>query len=480
MKRHLVAWAALSLACALSAHAQTAPHYTFERGYPTPETSQRARDEADFQRAMIAYRFWYPTVSVEGIFNGNREKGIEDNKTMSIAAAGPRTVAFTANSDTPYGSGVLDVTNGPIVIELPAGPFIGLVNDHHQSWVLDMGLPGPDAGTGGRHVVVPPGYRGQIPDGYNVGRSTSFKNLIAVRALPVGGDAKGAIEALRKIRIYPLATGSSSGLMEFKDVSELKMDATALRWEDNLQFWQVLDRIIQAEPLVQTFFPMYGLLSELGIEKGKTFAPDTRMQAILERAAKAGRDQLLVSAFDSNRPDRINWPDRRWEWLGLVPDSVQFETPGGIDLEARDRWFAQAIVTSPAMFNRRAGAGSLYWLSARDKTGAFLDGGKNYKLTIPQPVPGRLFWSVTVYDAATRSQVQTDQDKAALRSLVELKDVSGASTELYFGPNALAGHEAQWIKTTPGKGWFSYFRIYGPQGPAFDGSWKPGDFEEVK
>src|SRR5262249_60005849 len=89
----------------------------------------------------------------------------------------------------------------------------------------------------------------------------------------------------------------------------------------------------------------------------------------------------------------------------------------GSDREAPDRWFVQAIVTSPAMFNRAAGAGSLYWLAARDSTGAFLDGGKTYKLTIPQPVPGKLFWSVTVYDAQTRSQVQTDQDKAALRSL---------------------------------------------------------------
>ncbi len=79
-----------------------------------------------------------------------------------------------------------------------------------------------------------------------------------------------------------------------------------------------------------------------------------------------------------------------------------------IDLEARDRWFAQAIVTSPAMFRRNAGAGSLYWLSAMDSSGAYLDGGKNYRLTIPQPVPGKLFWSVTVYDSATRSQVQTD------------------------------------------------------------------------
>jgi hypothetical protein len=67
-----------------------------------------------------------------------------------------------------------------------------------------------------------------------------------------------------------------------------------------------------------------------------------------------------------------------------------------------------------------------------------------------------------------------------LRSLFELRDVSGASADLYFGPQAPAGHEDRWIKTIPGKGWFVYFRIYGPEQPAFDGSWKPGDFEEVK
>ena len=95
----------------------------------------------------------------------------------------------------------------------------------------------------------------------------------------------------------------------------------------------------------------------------------------------------------------------------------------------------------------------------------------------------KLFWSVTVYDVATRSQVQTDQDKAALRSLFELKAdtpslaLGGESADLYFGPTAPAGKEGRWIKTVPGKGWFAYFRIYGPERAAFDGSWKPEDFE---
>jgi hypothetical protein len=129
----------------------------------------------------------------------------------------------------------------------------------------------------------------------------------------------------------------------------------------------------------------------------------------------------------------------------------------------------------------RSSSSSLYWLGLRDTTGATLDGGKTYKLTVPQPVPYRLFWSVTVYDTDTRSQIQTDQDKAALRSMFELKNVSTSQpTNLYFGPTAPAGQEAEWIKTIPGKGWFVYFRVYGPEQPAFDGSWKPGDFEEMR
>ena len=131
------------------------------------------------------------------------------------------------------------------------------------------------------------------------------------------------------------------------------------------------------------------------------------------------------------------------------------------------------------MFRRDTQAGSLYWLAQSDKTGAYLDGGSNYKLSVPLPVPGKLFWSVTVYDTDSRSQIQTEQKKAALRSLFELKDITGRSVELRFGPNAPKGHEKRWIKTVAGKGWFAYFRIYGPQQAAFDGSWKPGDFEKT-
>jgi hypothetical protein len=448
MRTRTILVAGALLVTALAVAQDRAP---FKGGFPPPDDARKARDEADYQRAVTAYRFWYPTVSCEGIFNGFRAAGADDNDKIAIFPAVPRQIGFTANSDTPYGMGALDVKDGPYVIEMPPGQFIGLADDHHQGWILDMGLPGPAGNKGGKHLILPPGYKGEVPEGYFAGRSLSNKVLYGFRSLPAKGDLKAAVEAMRAIKIYPLASAANPKLVKFVDLTDTPIDISCLKWEDNIQYWQKLAEVIEAEPLVDKFLPMYGELAALGIEKGKKFDPDARTKEILEKAAKAGRDQMLVSAFASSRPDRLAWKDRKWEWAGLVPESAQFETKSGIDLEARDRWFAQAIVTSPAMFRRTKGAGSLYWQGQRDATGAYLDGGKTYKLTVPLPVPAGPFWSVTVYDAATRSEIKTDQAKAALRSMFELKDTGDAkSIDLYFGPKAPSGQEGRWIQTIPG------------------------------
>lgn len=144
------------------------------------------------------------------------------------------------------------------------------------------------------------------------------------------------------------------------------------------------------------------------------------MKRILERATKTANAQMRVQSFADRRPDRVVWPDRKSrEWATLRPENGVFDAPTYVDLDAREKWFFQATFESPAMFRRKAGGGSVYWLGARDHKGAFLDGGKSYKLKIPVPVPASLFWSVTVYDAETRSEIQTKQDRAALRSLFD-------------------------------------------------------------
>lgn len=223
-----------------------------------------------------------------------------------------------------------------------------------------------------------------------------------------------------------------------------------------------------------------GELAALGIAKGRPFAPDERMTQILEQAARMANGQLRVQSFADRRPDRVVWPDRQWQWAALRFENGDFYAADHLDVDAREKWFFQAIGASPAMFRRAAGAGSLYWLGLRDADGTYLDGARTYKLSVPQPVPASLFWSITVYDAQTRSQIQTDQNQAALRSLFELADTgANAAGELWFGPQAPQGAEDRWVKTIAGRGWFVYFRIYGPEQPAFDGSWQLPDFQAV-
>lgn len=453
--------------------------YEFRGDYPITSSAKKALDDSDIIRAIIAYRFFYPTVSFEASAQGQRDAGVQDNKQAMIFATGPRHILFTGNSDTPYMGLVFNLADtGPMVIELPPGPYIGVVNDHNFRWVHDLGLAGDDHGKGGKHLIFPPGHDVQVRGDYYVAQSKTFLNFFGARALPSNGDINTALDAQRNIKVYPLSQPGAK--VDFLDKTSEKINVTPLEWEDNLHFWIKLYKVIQEEPPQHDFNGMYGILAALGIEKGKPFSPSARMVAILERAAKIGRDQLLVSAFASNRADRFVWPDRKWEWATLRWENGDFETPAGTDMEARERWFAQAVAMSPKMVLRSEGAGSLYWLGIRDNNGEYLNGAKTYKLAIPQPVPQNLFWSVTVYDSKTRSQIQTDQDKAALRSLVELKDIPKTGTvNLYFGPTPPPGKQSQWIKTNPGHGWFVYLRLYGPQQAAFDGTWKPGDFESL-
>ncbi|MGN7750037.1 DUF1214 domain-containing protein [Sinorhizobium sp. 22678] len=41
------------------------------------------------------------------------------------------------------------------------------------------------------------------------------------------------------------------------------------------------------------------------------------------------------------------------------------------------------------------------------------------------------------------------------------------------------GKEANWVQTNPDKGWFAYFRFYGPTEAFFDKSWALPDIEKV-
>ena len=488
-----------ALACAVvltTTHAKAAGStYKFERGFPAAGTVENAYDASDLRRAIEAYKFFYGTVATEAVMQQGQAAGGKVNEVGIVMATSPRQQFGGANADTPYAIATVDLkASGPMVVELPPGPFIGFVDDHNMRWVLDMGTIGPEKGQGGKHLILPPDFTGTVPEGYYASRSKTWKVVVFVRIMPIGGDVAKALASVNSIRIYPLAEAGQPVTHRFIDVSAKTMPLPILTWEDNLDYWRQLHAVIQTETALPEFRPFLGMLAQLGIEQGKPFNPDARTQHILKEAAHTALAEMRVDFYASRNPARIAWNDRAWEWFPLQLISAQtgdFGTPTFLDLESSDGYFWLGYGVSAAIGKPAVGAGSVYWLASRDRTGAYLDGGKTYKLTVPGPVPGKLFWSMTVYDVETRCLIATDQDKAAIRSLVDKPQANAdGSYDLYFGPTAPtfakatadkpAGKEALWIKTIPGKGWFSAFRIYGPQAPAFDGTWKLNDIELMK
>jgi len=456
----------------------TRDDYEFKGGFPTAKTVRKAYDDADLMRAVQAYKFFYPTVSIAATWDGNARSGLVPNKVAMLLMGSPAQTVLTPNSDTPYAGVNIDLTDGPVVVELPPGPLMCVVNDLNQRYVMDLGVPGPDGGKGGKHLIIPPGYGARIPEGYYTGTPTTNRALLMLRAIPPEGNVQAAIDQMKTVKVYPLNKPDSK--LKWIAIGDRREEFTLGPWELNIAYWKRLYQTIDAEPPYEAYRMNYGDLAALGIEKGKPFKPDARMSRILVSAAKIANAQMRVQSFADRRADRVMWKNRQWEWATLRPENGTFDTPAYKDLDARAKWFFQAQIESPAMFRRTAAAGSLYWLGTRDKSGAYLDGARTYRLTIPLPVPAKLFWSVTVYDPQTRSEIRTRQKKAALRSLFELKGVTDGSVDLYFGPKAPKGNEQRWIQTLAAKGWFVYFRIYGPEAGAFDGNWRPGDFEEVR
>ena len=76
-------------------------------------------------------------------------------------------------------------------------------------WVVDFGLPGPDRGAGGKYLLVPPGYKGDLPDsGFNIAKSRTMRVVLFGRCFLENNDPKAPAELIKKtLRIYPYQPG---------------------------------------------------------------------------------------------------------------------------------------------------------------------------------------------------------------------------------------------------------------------------------
>jgi len=133
------------------------------------------------------------------------------------------------------------------------------------------------------------------------------------------------------------------------------------------------------------------------------------------------------------------------------------------------------------MATSHVGRGSDYGLAWLDANSQPFDGAKNYRLHLPPNAPVNDFWALTVYDTQTRSQLQTSQAFPTVGSQSKgIQQNADGSYDIWFGPQAPAGKEGNWLATVPGKSWFTILRMYGPLEPWINKTWRPGEIELVK
>jgi hypothetical protein len=456
----------------------------FADGVPTPETAQAIYDNLDFLRGVEVFLDFVPAASMEAIRMGAIDLGARQSHQAIIydQLLDSNPLLLTGNTDTVYCIAMLDLEDdGPTVVEIPPGSGPGTVNDAFFRFVVDMGAPGPDRGKGGKYLIVPPGYKGDLPKSdYFVAQSPSYTNLLILRGFLVDGKPDAASKMFREgLKVYPLSKAANPPKMEF--INGSKNVCNTIHAND-FEFYRELDSVIQKEPLEFIDPELRGLAATIGIRKGKKFAPDERMTRILTDAVAVGNATARSIVFRNRDPRSSLYPNSQWKTAFIGGDYRWLDGDGmsGRNLDARTAYFYMATVNTPAMAAKMVGAGSQYAAIYTDSSGEPLDGAKTYRMRLPANVPAKDFWSVVLYDPQTRSELQTSQPFPSRNNKKgKLITKADGSTDLYFGPKAPVGQEENWIQTVDGKGWFALLRLYGPLEPWFDQTWRPGEIEVV-
>jgi hypothetical protein len=442
-------------------------------GVPDAATTQLVYDSLDLQRATQAFLSTIQIASMYAMEEGMREFGSPNTTALLFEdLMDSKALWLTPNTVSVYMASWLELGDEPMVIETPPN-VLGFIDDAWFKYVADFGNAGPDKGQGGKFLIIPPGYEGDIPDGYHVAQSNTYGNWVIWRGFQVDGSTKPAIDATKKLfRMYPLSQKDSPPEMNFVNMSG-KFNNTIHRMDYG--YWHEIDAQIQAEPIEGLDPEIRGLLASIGIEKGKEFNPDARMKGILTEAAKVG--SVTARALTARPSDQRHYlyPGEGAWTNPFIDGRYDFLMNGARLLDSRVYMHFYATGITPAMAIRNVGKGSQYAIAYLDKNGDAMNGSKTYRIHLPPNVPAKDFWSFTLYDNQTRAMLQTDQRFPGLDNNKDgLKVNSDGSYDIYFSPEPPKGQEGNWIQTVPGKGWNTIFRLYGPLQSSCDKTWRSG------
>lgn len=387
---------------------------------------------------------------------------------------------LTPNPDAIYLMAFFNTKDaGPVVLEVPAadgGSINGNIVDIWQMPLEDAGPSGADAGKGGKYLILPPGYKEKLPAGYIPLQSDTFGGYALLRSnLKSHGDADVAasVAYAKRLKVYPLSAAANPPETIFTDAKDVVFDST-IRYD--LSFFTSLNRIVQNEPWLARDRAMIDQLRSLGIEKGKPFTPDKRTSKALKAGIHEARE-LLEARYDAGLPPFFE--GGKWT-VPALPNLLKaaqssFSDPDAYPVDDRGLTYTFAYIGI-----KRLGAGQFYLITINDKDGKSFGGGKTYRLNVPAGVPIEQYWSVTAYDRETHALIRNMPRASRSSQIPELKKNADGSIDIFIGPKAPTGMDANWIPTDRKRDFELMFRLYAPTKAFFEKKWVLPDVERVR
>ncbi|MEA3433501.1 MAG: DUF1214 domain-containing protein [Campylobacterota bacterium] len=452
-------------------------------GEPLPGMTQTVKDleaQVYYQRAFEATVWSIPATAIYRLREGFLAiDGVEDNTIVAYSA--PFTsaqLAVTANTATPYITAYTDLRKGPAVLEVPAktdkASLYGQVVDAWQVTIADVGPSGKDAGKGGKYLFLPPGYEGDIPKGYIIVKSPSNRIGFAFRSVKAPGATIADAYAYSKtLKMYFLNDPKPT-----KYVDPIKEPVYTLPYYD-FRTLEDIKAIIDAEPVRDLDKVMMGMLSTIGIEKGKPFNPTPEQKEAMVKGV-VDAYHYMVKKTDEMHKKHYYWEDRKWSFV-MNPDAKDgFEFITGNELQIDKRAVAWHFFTFyPTTLGKTPA--TVYLAPMEDSEGNDIQANKTYKIHIPKNMPVKQFWSITVYDHATWGFIDSPLKRPGL-GMFDMENMNvnkDGSVDIYVGPKAPKGYESNWIPTMD-KQPYIWLRLYGGDTAFWDKSFKMPDLELVK
>ncbi|MEJ2548422.1 MAG: DUF1214 domain-containing protein [Gemmatimonadota bacterium] len=429
----------------------------------------------DFDAERLERRGYEAALWGQALVAGNEmiEGGIAAGQKLNQVAffSRPPNWKFqqpTPNNSTCYVQLIYDVTEGPVIVEIPPteGPYsvFGTFLDVWQRPVVDVGAGGDDQGKGGKYFLYDdrdPNIT--VPDGFFPVPLQTYKGYGTLRVITPDLEDEtldGAVEYIeRGFQQYPYGSDVRHPHMDIYD----KEYSSLFPWDHT--FFQRLQKAINREEVREEDKYAMGMLSSIGIDRGGSFEPDEKTRAVLDGVMERvhGELQHLLRSIPP-----LRWGDKT-QWTQPVADSMistmmTYKDENKVYID--DRAFTYYTYISPPV---KLGSSTAYLMLTRDADGEPLKGDENYTLTVPADVPVEQFWSVLVYDVATASYIR-ESDPIGLASTENPKMNEDGTCTIYFGPEPLNGG-VNYLPTGKAEDYFLLFRFYGPKEAYNDDSW---------